>query len=144
MDTAHDASQEKLDKRESEMGISEPQAKKLAGNGLEQTSEEKASILDQKKVEQLYLYIKAILVVKLTKTDNQPAKVLENLYLGSIGAAMCKATLEQFGIKKVLSALDKKTKEPYADLCDYKFIQLQDTLTETLQSAIEHSNEYIH
>jgi hypothetical protein len=35
----------------------------------------------------LYLALKAMTAMKLTREDNQPAEIVERLFLGSIGAA---------------------------------------------------------
>ena len=49
--------------------------------------------MDKKKVEKLYLEIKALIAFKMSKDDKVPAEIIENLYLGSIGSALSKNML---------------------------------------------------
>ena len=54
--------------------------------------------------EKLYMAIKALTAMKLTKEDSQPGEIMPNLFLGSIGAAYNKAALHELGITHVLTA----------------------------------------
>jgi hypothetical protein len=45
--------------------------------------------------------------MKLCRDDNQPAEILDRLYLGSIGAAFNKESLTRNGITHILTCADK-------------------------------------
>ena len=59
------------------------------------------------KAEMLYLALKAMTAMKLTREDNQPAEIVERLFLGSIGAAFSKESLMRNGITHLLTCADK-------------------------------------
>ena len=75
------------------------------------TSEKKADEKEDKKMsdkaKMLYLAIKAMTAMKLTKDDNQPAEIVDRLYLGSVGAAFNKESLSRNGITHILTCADK-------------------------------------
>jgi hypothetical protein len=58
-------------------------------------------------IQHLMERIKIIFVMKYLKTDYQPAEIRPNLFLGSIGAAFSKKTLDSLGITHVVCCLDK-------------------------------------
>lgn len=51
--------------------------------------------------------IKAMSAIKLTRDDNIPAEIIPGLYLGSVGAAFNKESLQKFGITHILTCADK-------------------------------------
>lgn len=53
------------------------------------------------------LAIKAMSAMKLCKDDNIPAEILPGLYLGSIGVAFNKESLDKHGITHILTCADK-------------------------------------
>jgi hypothetical protein len=53
------------------------------------------------------LALKAMSAMKLTREDNQPAEILPGLYIGSIGAAFNKESLDKNGITHVLTCAGK-------------------------------------
>jgi hypothetical protein len=55
----------------------------------------------------LMLAIKAMSAMKLTRDDNIPAEILPGLYIGSVGVAFNKESLQQFGITHILTCADK-------------------------------------
>jgi hypothetical protein len=55
----------------------------------------------------LYLAIKAMSAMRMTREDTIPAEIIPNLFLGSIGAAFNKKTLEDFGITHILTCANK-------------------------------------
>jgi hypothetical protein len=59
------------------------------------------------KASMLFLAIKALSAMKMTKTDRIPSEIIPNLFLGSIGAAFNKESLEEFGITHILTCADK-------------------------------------
>ncbi|CAG9330850.1 MKP2_12 [Blepharisma stoltei] len=62
---------------------------------------------NDEKMMKLMVQIRMILALKYAKTDNQPSEVLENLYIGSVGAAMCKKNLKDLGITHILIVADQ-------------------------------------
>ena len=54
----------------------------------------------------LYLAIKAMTAMKLSKEDNQPAEIVERVFLGSVGAAFNKESLQRNGITHILTCAD--------------------------------------
>ena len=83
-------------------------------------------MMDKKKVEKLYLEIKALIAFKMSKDDKVPAEIIENLYLGSIGSALSKKMLIELKITHVVTAMDKM-KNAFDDCFKYKAIKLADT-----------------
>ena len=60
------------------------------------------------KAPKLYLALKAMTAIKLSKTDAQPAEIVESrVFLGSIGAAYNKDSLKSNGITHILTCADK-------------------------------------
>ena len=55
----------------------------------------------------LYIAIKAMAAMKLSKNDNQPSEIVERVFLGSVGAAFNKESLLRNGITHVLTCADK-------------------------------------
>jgi hypothetical protein len=55
----------------------------------------------------LFLAIKAMSAMKMTKDDSVPAEIIPGLYLGSIGAAFNKESLKKHGITHILTCADK-------------------------------------
>ena len=90
----------------------------------------------------LYLAMKAMTAMKLTKTDNEPAEVVERLYLGSIGAAFNKESLVRCGITHVLTCADKiQARFPK----DFKYMQLPilDTPNENIAKYFKQAVKFI-
>jgi len=75
--------------------------------------------MDRKKVEKLYLEIKALIAFRMSKDDKVPAEIIENLYLGSIGSALSKNTLLELKITHIVTAMDKM-KNAFEDSFKYK------------------------
>lgn len=59
------------------------------------------------KAEMLYQALKAMTAMKLCRDDNQPAQIIDRLYLGSIGAAFNKESLQRNEITHILTCADK-------------------------------------
>lgn len=53
------------------------------------------------------MQLRLIFALRYAQTDGRPAKILDYLYLGSVGAAMNKAVLKEEGITHVLTVADK-------------------------------------
>ena len=65
------------------------------GNVEEKTTEKVADEKESKdKINKIATLLKAIMALKMTKDDKQPAEVIPNLFIGSIGSAMSKDILK--------------------------------------------------
>ena len=71
-----------------------------AGEVIQDCNQEEK--FDAEKIKRFTTLIKALTALKMSKEDGQPAEVIPNLYIGSIGAAMSKDTLTSLGITHVL------------------------------------------
>jgi len=65
--------------------------------------DEKTS-LAHKKLQNLLLQIQTLLALKHMREDKTPIEVIENLYIGSIGAALSKEELKKNGISHIVCA----------------------------------------
>lgn len=84
--------------------------------GEETTNLEEPEVEDEKeksdtglsrKVQMLMIAIKAMTAMKLTRDDKVPAKIVEGVYLGSVGSAYNKDSLKEYGITHILTCADK-------------------------------------
>ncbi|KAL4459481.1 hypothetical protein ABPG74_018094 [Tetrahymena malaccensis] len=97
----------------------------------------------QKKIDRLHQCILAIVALKKMNTDHMPAKIVDFLYLGSIGAALKKDVIEKLNIKFILSAMDK-SKPMFQDICTYKQIPILDSPDVDIQKYFDESSEFIN
>lgn len=79
--------------------------------------------LDQEK---LYMALKALTAMKLTKEDCQPGEVYPDVFLGSIGAAYNKGALQALGITHILTCA-ANIKPRYPEDFTYKVLELLDS-----------------
>ena len=86
--------------------------------------------------------MKALSAMKLTKNDGVPAKVLDNLYIGSVGSAYNSKALDEFGITHIVTAASK-IKPRFEDKYTYKIIEVLDSPDQDLMPYFEDSNDYI-
>ena len=75
------------------------------------------------------------------KTDSIPAEIIDNLYLGSIGAALNKEGLLQANIKSILVCAGLKPAFPDEFL--YKQFNIKDSIDQDVLGLFEESNEFI-
>ncbi len=52
------------------------------------------------------LAIKSMVAMKLTREDNEPSEIVPHIYLGSVGCAFDKKSLNKHGITHILTAAD--------------------------------------
>jgi len=79
--------------------------------------------------------IKLALALKYAKTDPFPALILDNLYLGSIGAAFSKDKLLELGITHIL-VIASEIQELHSGEFHYKQVHLEDKGTEDLLGVL--------
>ncbi|KAL4504142.1 hypothetical protein ABPG72_020980 [Tetrahymena utriculariae] len=97
----------------------------------------------QKKIDRLHQCILAFIALKKMNTDHMPAKIIDFLYLGSIGAALKKDVIEKLNIKFILSAMDK-SKPMFQDICTYKQLPILDSPDVDIQKYFDESSEFIN
>lgn len=76
------------------------------GQQLDKTTLVKQEGPSDKDVERFFLQVKALMALKHKKNDSQPAQIMDNIYLGSIGAALSKPTLQTLKISHILICAD--------------------------------------
>lgn len=54
----------------------------------------------------MFTKYKTLVAIKLIKNDCEPAEILQNLYLGSVGTALSKRKLEELKITHILSVVE--------------------------------------
>lgn len=89
----------------------------------------------------LFTKLTVILAGKYIKEDNMPIEVIENLYIGSIGAALTKENLKNTGIKAILNCANLKTAFP--EDFEYKSMNIKDSMDQDVLSFFKESNEFI-
>jgi len=70
--------------------------------------------------------MKTITAMKLSKKDNIPAKIKDNLYIGSIGAAYNLNQLQEHGITHIMTVA-KDIKPRFESNFTYKIVSCLDT-----------------
>mmetsp|Transcript_17410 Transcript_17410/g.16605 ORF Transcript_17410/g.16605 Transcript_17410/m.16605 type:complete len:133 (-) Transcript_17410:500-898(-) len=83
------------------------------------------------KATKLYLALKALTALRMTKDDNQPAEIIPGLFLGSIGAAFKKESLVQHGITHILTCADK-LKPRFPEEFEYLCLPVLDSPTNNI------------
>ena len=86
--------------------------------------------------------MKALTAMKLTKNDNMPAKVLDQLFIGSVGAAYNSKALDEIGIMHIVTAASK-IKPRFPDKYTYHIIEVLDSPDQDLLKFFSDTNEYI-
>jgi hypothetical protein len=102
------------------------------------SSEPQSQAVYQRAMQQ----IRALLAFTHLKKDREPAMVCEGLFLGSIGTAMSKETLERLGVSHVLTVADS-IKPPFPTFFTYKVIAILDSPTCNISVFLQESFEFI-
>ena len=89
----------------------------------------------------LYKKLSLIFAMKYVENDPYPIQVIENLYIGSIGAALSKANLQKESIECIVSLAGLKSAFP--DEFTYKQFNIKDNLTQDVLTLFEESNGFI-
>jgi hypothetical protein len=79
---------------------------------------------------------------KLAKNDREPAEICEGLFLGSIGAAMSKETLQRLGISVVMTVSDN-IKPLFPELFTYEVIPILDDPSCDISGLLPHTYDMI-
>lgn len=95
----------------------------------------------KKSIKILFSKIIVILAGKYTKTDPFPIEVIDNLFIGSIGAALSKENLKNANIGSVLVCAGLKPAFP--DDFIYKQMNIKDSQDQEVISLFEDSNNFI-
>lgn len=110
--------------------------------------EEAQRIMDQvatqpRKLERLVQRVRLMIALQQAKTDPTPAMLLDYLYIGSVGAAMHKATLKSLGITHVLIVAEKLP-AVFPTEFTYKTLNLPDTVEADLLGILPEALAFIH
>ncbi|CAG9331078.1 MKP2_13 [Blepharisma stoltei] len=81
-------------------------------------------------------------LLKYYRTDNQPVKILENLYLGSIGASVFKQNLQNIGITHILIVAGQLSPVFPNDFI-YKKLKIFDLPGSNIFSAFDEAFQFI-
>ena len=90
----------------------------LSGNGEEMPKEQ--------LMNNVMKQIRMFLALKYCKTDNIPSEVVPGLFIGSIGAAMCKNKLKEAGITHILCVADSIS-PIFPEDFEYKIVKVLDS-----------------
>lgn len=94
------------------------------------------------KTLKIMMQIRMILALKYAKTDNMPSEILENLYIGSVGAAMNKKNLKDLGITHILIVADQLSPAFPNDFA-YKQISVLDSPAVNMLAVFQESFDFI-
>ena len=87
--------------------------------------------------------IQMLFALKHFKTDWMPAQVLENLFLGSVGAAMSKKTLQELGVTHILTVANRMN-PLFPDDFVYKTIEIPDSAEASLLTVLPECLAFLH
>ncbi|CDW90467.1 dual specificity protein phosphatase 1 isoform 2 [Stylonychia lemnae] len=97
----------------------------------EEKSKEQKSHESMDRIQKLMLAIKAMTAMKLTREDNVAAEIIPNLFLGSVGVAFNKDSLNKHGITHILTCADK-IQPRFATEFKYMCLPILDTPSENI------------
>ena len=87
--------------------------------------------------------MKALTAMKLTKNDSAPGAVLPELFLGSIGAAYNKESLQKLGITHILTcAMGIKPRFP--DDFKYEILNCLDSPNQNVLQYVDQANQFLN
>ena len=89
----------------------------------------------------LFTKLTIIFAAKYIKEDNMPIEVIDNLYIGSIGAALSKDNLKNTGIRAILNCANLKTAFP--EDFEYKSMNIKDSMNQDVLGFFKESNDFI-
>lgn len=97
---------------------------------------------DPARMERLMMQLRLIFALRYAQTDGRPIKLLDCLYIGSVGAAMNKAVLKEEGITHVLTVADKLS-PMFPTEFTYLSIPLLDSAEANLLEILPRALEFI-
>lgn len=83
-----------------------------------------------------------VIMRDLMKSDNKPIHIIDHIYVGSIGSAHNLQALQAAGITHILT-VGPNLPQPYKHFFSYKHIELLDSKTADLLSALPESFSFI-
>lgn len=86
--------------------------------------------------------VKMLLALKFKKDDGIPSEVVPGVYIGSIGAALNKAYLQENGVTHILTVADN-LKNSFPDMFTYKSLEILDTVEFNILSILDEALEFI-
>ena len=82
------------------------------------------------------------MTLKLKKSDSTPTEVVTNIYIGSIGAAYNRDSLEALGITHVLVCADSIA-PIFPSVFNHRVLPLKDTHQQDLAPHLDSAHEFI-
>lgn len=79
----------------------------------------------------------------MAQQDNIPLKIIDNVYLGSIGAALCVENLKKYNITYILSAITDDSPGYKDHIKEYMSLKLKDQSETNILEKLEESNNFI-
>lgn len=127
---------EKQDKEETEIKETEKES-------IDKAKDEKSKSEKIESINKLLLLMRAISTMNIIKNDNIPVKILDNIYIGSIGAANNKEELTKLGITHIVTAAGGIKCSFPNDFKYHKLDNLLDSPTADIKQFFDETNKFI-
>ena len=99
--------------------------------------------IDNEKIKSFTEMVKKVVELKINKENKKPKEVIKGVYLGSIGTAMDKETLHEYGISHILTWAANLT-PPFEEDFSYLTIPVLDKNKSNVMIHFEETNEFIN
>ena len=102
------------------------------------------NIARSKKVplKEAYKIMKTMMAMKLAKEDSTPGQVLDNVFIGSVGAAYTEESLNKHGITHIVTVASK-IQPRFKEKFTYKIVDVIDKSDCDIMSHFKETNAYI-
>jgi hypothetical protein len=87
--------------------------------------------------------IRVLSTMRIMKEDNKPVQIVENIYIGSVGAASNKEGLCEHNITHIVCAATG-IKQYFPDNFKYMSLQLLDAADQDIKKYFDETGEFIH
>lgn len=94
------------------------------------------SILQSEARDKLLNSLRILLAFRHAKTDSIPAQITNNLYLGSVGAALTQPVMKELGITHILTVADNLN-PMFPEEFMYKTVSLLDSASSDLIGVLD-------
>lgn len=117
---------------------------------IDETNDSKSDFVGKDKnqikkdnIQKMVLLFKAIHTMNIMKSDNKPVKILDKLYIGSVGAANNKDELKSLGITHIVTAAST-LKCLYPEDFTYLKLDVLDSPEVKIKDHFHKTNEFIN
>lgn len=117
--------------------------KEIKQEAISNTQEEKSKSEKIESLNKLLLLMRAISTMNILKNDNLPVKILDNVYIGSIGAANNKEELTKLGITHIVTAAGGIKCSFPEDFKYHKLDNLLDSANANIRQFFDDTNKFI-